>query len=656
MSARLQRVLVVLLASALSAWLWAAVSPPANAVILPATTIDGPSEEIVGSGGVAMAEDGTGGAVYLKRVGGVPHVFVARFYGGRWLAPQRVDVEEPFAASWPRIAAGPGGLLVVVWATAYATEAEQPVDELLGATLGQGSSTFGRAILVDPDIRSGVGTSPELVLSPSGQADVVYRVVHDEAERTALGVPLLRAGDVVEDVRMAHYNGERWSRLGTINRNPGVSMRPPTEANAPRIAIGPTGNGIVVWQEPEIEGVARIWARRFFGSSLDYTMPVSAPTLGGAPLPGDADAPSVALSRLGEAVVAYRQSGGPGSPLPGPRIFLNTLPDGEAHEGTEFLGAQVADPATAAAAGRFVGPPSVDVDEKQDLRLLYDAGGEPRVIIGTDAGLIGALSLGPAFAGGELPGASAMNPSGGGISAWPSADRQGHPAVAVREDFADGAVQTALLAGGAGGEVGEVAVARSGLGDALVSFRQGPFGNASIVAVRASAPPAPFFLTLPKGWVNAAGALVRWQEAPSANPPLAYHVVVDGHVEPTPAGVFRTHLDTRGLGEGRHQIQVLATDSLGQSTLTPATALLLADQPPRILVKRLARGRSVSVRIVDPVLSRGSVSVGFGDGGSARARASFTHRYARAGTYLVTVRAADRFGQTALVRRWVSVP
>jgi hypothetical protein len=33
----------------------------AGAVIVPAVTIDGPSSEIVGFGGVAMAEDGTGG-------------------------------------------------------------------------------------------------------------------------------------------------------------------------------------------------------------------------------------------------------------------------------------------------------------------------------------------------------------------------------------------------------------------------------------------------------------------------------------------------------------------------------------------------------------------------------------------------------------------
>jgi len=51
----------------------------ARAVILPAVTIDGPSESIVGFGGLAMTEDGTGGLVYLKRVDGVTHVFVSRY-------------------------------------------------------------------------------------------------------------------------------------------------------------------------------------------------------------------------------------------------------------------------------------------------------------------------------------------------------------------------------------------------------------------------------------------------------------------------------------------------------------------------------------------------------------------------------------------------
>ncbi len=34
-----------------------------------------------------MAEDGTGGVVYLKRVDGVTHVFVSRYVNGQWLTP-----------------------------------------------------------------------------------------------------------------------------------------------------------------------------------------------------------------------------------------------------------------------------------------------------------------------------------------------------------------------------------------------------------------------------------------------------------------------------------------------------------------------------------------------------------------------------------------
>ncbi|HXN38419.1 MAG TPA: hypothetical protein VN892_10305, partial [Solirubrobacteraceae bacterium] len=102
---------------------------PARAVILPAVTLDGPNENIVGFGGVAMAEDGNGGVVYLKRVGGIAHVFVSRYLNGQWLAPIQVDTEDSFAASWPRIGAANGGELVVVWVTPFATRKEKPVDE-----------------------------------------------------------------------------------------------------------------------------------------------------------------------------------------------------------------------------------------------------------------------------------------------------------------------------------------------------------------------------------------------------------------------------------------------------------------------------------------------------------------------------------------------
>jgi hypothetical protein len=628
----------------------------AEAVILPAVTIDGPSEDIVGFGGIAMADDGTGGVVYLKRVQGVAHVFVSRYAEGHWFAPIRVDAGQPFAASWPRIGAAHGGELVVIWATPFATENSHPVDELLSSTLGPGAAAFGPPMIVDPDIRAGAGTSPALAMSSTGQADVVYRVVdNEEGQRTS--IPLLRPGDVVEEVRAAHFGGETWTGLGAINRNPGVSMRPPTQANAPQIAIGPTGNGIVVWQEPDIDGVARIWARRLFASTLDYVLPVTATSLGSSAIGDDADAPSVAISRLGEAEVAYRQVAGPGSPLPGPRIFLNTLPDGEASSGAEFAGAIVVDTAVAGGASATIGPPSIDSDEKEDLRLLYDSNGTPRVIEGNSRGLSAALSLGPPFAGSEPFSASVMNRAGGGISAWPSADGAGRPVVAVREDFPAGGVQTALISGGAGGPVGELAVGRSGLGDGLVAFRQGPFGNAAIVAAQVTAPPVRFVVTVPKTWVKPAQAVVSWLPAESANGPLAYTVVLDGRRLATPSGVFSLRIDPRGVASGRHQVQVLATDIFGQSTLAPSSTIRIDGQAPAVSVTRARGGTAVVVRVSDPDSGAvvKSISVSFGDGNRAAGHKRFTHRFAHAGAYEVTVKVRDRLGNKATVHKLVGV-
>jgi hypothetical protein len=677
--------LLLTLMFALALALTATQAPPARAVILPAQTIDGPSSEIVGFGGVAMAEDGTGGLVYLKRVDGVPHVFVSRYVAGRWLAPIQVDrcravssatereeeqrreekgegCKEPFAASWPRIAAASGGELEVVWATPFATEHERPVEELLGATLGPGSETFSQAMIVDPDIGEGSDASPDLAMSSTGQADVVYRVIQAETS-----IPLLRPTDVAESVRVAHFDGTRWSNLGEINRDPGISMRAPTVANEPQIAIGPTGNAVVVWQEPEIgdNDVARIWARRIFGQSLDYVMPVSAQSFDGKPIEQEAEAPSVAVSRLGQADVAYRQSAGAGSPLPGPRIFLNTLPNGETVNGVEFAGAIVADNEVAGGQGAHVGRPSVDIGEKEAVRvrLLYDANGTSRVVESTDRGLSSALSLGPPFAGSkpeeaqeESP-ASVMNPEGGGVSAWPSIDPQGHPVVAVREDFPGGGVQTGLLSGGAGGPVGELSVGRSGLGDGLVAFQQGPVGDAAIVAAQVTAPPEQFIVSLPEGWVKPSACVVKWEPAASANGPLTYTVVLDGHEQPTPSGAYELRLNPRELSGGIHHVQLLATDADGQSTLTPPSTLRVDAQPPTVEITRSDGGYGVTVRVSDKEsgVEVKAVRVSFGDGHSAHGRKLLRHRYRHPGVYRVVVQVRDKLGYVGVVREWVKV-
>jgi hypothetical protein len=250
-----------------------------------------------------------------------------------------------------------------------------------------------------------------------------------------------------------------------------------------------------------------------------------------------------------------------------------------------------------------------------------------------------------------------MNPEGGGVSAWPSADSQGHSAVAVREDFPSGAVQTALVSGGAGGPIGELAVGRSGLGDGLVAFQQGPLGDAAIVAAQVTAPPATFVVSVPKGWIKPPQARISWLPAASANGPLSYTVVLDGHRQATPAGAFALALDPRELGDGVHEVQLLATDAFGQSTLTPPSKLKIDGQPPIVKVTNAMGGYGVSVRVSDSQsgVDVHAVHVSFGDGATASARTLFQHRYAHAGIYTVVVQVRDNIGNRGVVRRLVSV-
>jgi hypothetical protein len=102
------------LAVALAATL---IGPCANAfaTVSDAAPVDGPSADILELDGVAMAEDGTGGLVYRKKIDGIAHIFAARYANGVWQPAQQVDVGQRFASSFPAIAAADDGELVVVW-------------------------------------------------------------------------------------------------------------------------------------------------------------------------------------------------------------------------------------------------------------------------------------------------------------------------------------------------------------------------------------------------------------------------------------------------------------------------------------------------------------------------------------------------------------
>lgn len=615
----------------------------AHAELAPAVTIDGPSPTILDVDGAAMAPDGSGAILYRQLLAGQAHLFVARFLNGAWQPPVQVDAGQPFSASFPAIAAGDGGRVLVVWEEPWAVVNQATEYELMSAEVGPGASQFGPAQQIDPKgIGDGSAAYPSLAMAPNGQAYVAYRVVADNLLENPTIVPE-RPGDELIDVRVARYNGPGlpWTSLGNINDHPQLPMRHPDRENAPAIGVSLNGNAVVTWQEPDASGVARILARRIFGNRLaTAVLDVSPTSAEGQPIDAEADAPTIAVSTFGEAKIAYRLAGGEGSPYGGPRILLNTLPAETDPQGAKLQGAKVL------AAGSTLGPPSLAIGSKGEFRAAYDAASSAQLVSGSD---YEPFSSPPSFGAVSSPlEASAtqvqtsINPAGGGVTVWPAL-ANGLPVVEAREDYAGGAFQTALLSAPISGQIGRPALGGSGNGDALIAFAQGPAEGQQVMASVAKAPPGQFEATTPVGWVRGSSAAVSWEAPSEAFGSTTYSVLVDGHVWAHGLTGLSARLNPRALGDGVHQVQVLATDNLGQQTMTPDAPLKVDANPPAVTVRRLG-ANSVSVKVFDHASGAvaGDTSISFGDGTRVNHKLSARHTYAAAGAYSITVRSRDR--------------
>ena len=82
---------------------------------MPARVVVAPSGAVDSLNGLSIADDGSGGMVFLETVAGVPHVFVSRLEHGAWQPPEQADVGLSAASSQPQIAAHNHGELVVAF-------------------------------------------------------------------------------------------------------------------------------------------------------------------------------------------------------------------------------------------------------------------------------------------------------------------------------------------------------------------------------------------------------------------------------------------------------------------------------------------------------------------------------------------------------------
>ncbi len=634
MSSRACAALVVLLAVVLPS--------EASALITNVRQIDGPSSSVLELGGVAMAEDGTGGLVYRKRFNGRAHVFAARFTAGAWSAPQRIDTTNAFDAYWPRIGAGNGGRLVVTWAQEFGAGS----DRMFSATLDPGASSFQRPIPFDFNIGEATSTFPSLAMSRAGQAYLTYRVVTDASSGSN------PPGYVGADVRVARYNGSLWSVNGTpVDRNPGVPVRTPTAANSPKVGIDQRGTGVVAFQEPGDDFVDRIWARRLFGSSTGFALIASPTSFGGAPLRGPADGFGLDVAQFGQAAVTLRQQPGSGSRLGNTRLFVNTIGDEFTEGANSFGGPRLLDGGARAAPGI----PSVGITARDTFLSAFGSGATTLATSGDtgDVGRTERIDDGRSTAAPE-PVLDQSEDEAGAL-AWKS--RVGsRGVVTVQERRADGVPETTDASASSGGPVNQLALSGSGQGDAIVGFGQGGSSFAQIAAVVIDAPPRDFLVVAPQDWIRRRRTGISWQAAASAVSPVTYTVSIDD--EPVKEGIrgLGTVLGRNELDDGRHTLEMIAVDSFGQETTARAEKLNVDRTRPRARLKR-KRGRKLSVRVADATsrLRRSSVSISWGDRKRTKRRPRATHRYRRAGRYRVTIKARDRAGNRATIRKRVRI-
>jgi hypothetical protein len=255
----------------------AVIAASADARFLPPDVADGPSPDIISLGGADLVNDGTGGAAWLKREGGVPHVFASTLERGRPLPPVRVDTGILTPASDLRFASYQDFGAMAVWTSAgtiYAARRPSGLDSGWEAPKVVHSATAGLPV---SDV----------------QFDVSY---HGTGY-----VTFVQGGDL--RVARLPWHERDWRVL----ERP-LDIDPARPAGDADVAAAADGSAVVVWAET-VDGVSQIWVRRITDDGELSAAPrqVSVPSLQGRP-GGNADSPDVHVQDDSTyALIAVRQ-------------------------------------------------------------------------------------------------------------------------------------------------------------------------------------------------------------------------------------------------------------------------------------------------------------------------------------------------------------
>lgn len=618
---------LALIATSIAVLAPAAGAVPAHAAFFPGEAIDGPSADIQSVGDVDIARDGTGAVTYIKRDGGVSHVFVSRLVNGAWQPPERLDGGIDAAATQAVVAASEGGRLAVAF--------------VVGGSVYTIVRQAGAPAWGAPQLIAAGGSDPSIDMSFNGAAFVTFtvggNVLGARMDRTAVAFAPLTGLLDADPNRHAAGLGDGRSRT----------------------AISADGTGIAVWGE-----AGHVYARRMYGITpssavLDLNVPDLEGHAGGA-----ADQPSVDIEDDSSfAWVAFREqfadgTGGVQARAVGVRLRGSRVDPAAtvAYDGLGWGGQSIENPEIdlngkgvgVATAGTTGGAAlsSVLKDDKLNGARPIGGNGAPSEPVGAVAETydraVGFLGAGD----GTVHGAFYDDKSSSRLVPGPSPD-------ALLSNPALGVVDPKAGFDGAGDRTGDFAFA----------WVQASGGARSLVIGSYDRLPGAFRIsTSSKNWRNVVKNPLAWGTALELWGPLTYTVLVDGK----PLLQTQTTKATPAVGalsEGLHTWRVTATDRRGQTVTTPVKPLKVDTVAPTasFSVKRKKRVVTVTTKASDVIPPSGKaagikyVRIDWGDGSGYEQARKASHSYDKTGAFTIRVSATDKAGNSVATEREIHI-
>lgn len=587
-------------------------SAPAQAGWFPADTIDGPSAEITDFGDLDLARDGTGGLVYVKVDGGVPHVFLSRHVNGAWRSPERVDNGVETAASQPVVAAAAGHRLAIAWVSG---------GRLYGSVVpggGPGPLPAPTQLHADADPLVSV-RDPHADMGINGTAYVVFSA----------------PGGGGSDVRGVRLQGAAWEPVvPPLDIQPGLAAGDPS--GRPRVAVSAEGNAVAVWGEDHQDGRRRIYGRRITGLATSLApQEISLPEFEGKPA-GDADSPDLDIEDDGSYSWAVWRQDFAGSSRAVTRRLVGSLY--EAPSPVEATG--FADAPRISMTGRGAGFAVSGIQNSNAVvgtLLFQDVFGPPLDVVG---GGSDRRAL-PVVAASEKDHiAVAWRGAGGTLRARHKPFKQVFDPEVVLNDPALG------VAGESGIELTE-----DRMGNFVVGFLQGGPTNRRVMVAEYDRPPGLPNPTTSSNNQNRSKPRFKWSPGLELFGPQIFRVIVDGdEIGRTSESQFFSPV---ALDDGPHRWQVIAVDRRGQENASRVRIVRIDRTPPDAAIKLTGKKKAGALLrfSVTPDDFGGSgikyVQTDFGDRSPVTLVPRGVHRWRRAGKYTVRLKVADKAGNVA---------